>query len=206
MTIVNDKYRWHGPFSTERIVSMLDDEEVRPEGYTVAQSEDVVRGELVPITPESVLHTCIPCINTDDKGLCFGKAEWLTDMLKVTGLKHLGYLHLVDGKCVGGAEFLPSTKVPYPIPDKRADNAFLTCSYVSSSERDFKSHPLERLVGDLTEQGFATLSVAASESVVFPNGPMEWFVKKGFSDKGVMMTEELHTATIHYLQLEVGES
>lgn len=204
MVLVNDKYRWHGPFTKERILMMLEDEEVKPESLPMKQSDDVIRGELVPMTPRSVLDTCAPCMNMKDKGMCYGKAEWMTDMLKGTQLKHLGYLHYVDGECVGGAEFLPSTKVPYPIPDKRGDNAYLTCTYVSRSEKDFKSHPLERLIQDLRDMPFTTLSVAAAEESVFPNGPMDWFVRKGFVDKGILVREDMHEATIHYLQLDIG--
>jgi hypothetical protein len=29
---------------------------------------------------------------------------------------------------------------------------------------------------------------------------MSWFVRKGFVDKGILITEELHKAEIHYLQ------
>lgn len=206
MTIVNGKYRWHGPFTKEQIILMLEDEGVRPEERSIAQSDDIVRGELVPITPGSVLETCTPCIGVDDKGLCFGKSEFIAGIMKDRGLKHLGYLHFVDGKCVGGAEFLPSKKVPYPIPDKREDNAFLTCSYVSSETKDFKSHPLEKLVQDLKGQGFTTLSVAASESAVLPNGPKAWFERKGFVDMGILSREELHGAEIHYLQLDLGKA
>ena len=203
MTIVNEKHRWHGPFTKDQILLMLEDEMVRPETRPIDQSDDIVRGDLVTITPESVLQTCTPCIGMDDKGLCYGKSEWIADVMKDKGLRHLGYLHFVDGKCVGGAEFLPSKKVPYPIPDKRDDNAFLTCSYVSSETKDFKSHPLEKLVEDLKEQGFVTLSVAASEHVVLPNGPKAWFERKGFVDKGVLSKEGLHGAEIHYLQLDL---
>jgi len=39
--------------------------------------------------------------------------------------------------------------------------------------------------------------------VVFPNGPLEWFENKGFVDIGVLITEPLHKAEIHYLQLEL---
>jgi len=203
MIIVNDRLRWHGPFSKERILEMIESEELEPVPYVVDQSDDVVHGELVPITPDSVPKTCIPCINVDDKGLCMGKSEWVGDMLKETGLKNLGYLHMLGGKCVGGAEFLPSKKVPYPIPDKRKDNAFLTCSYLSNEDKDFRTHPLEKLILDLGSSGFKTLSVAASEKVVFPNGPIDWFTRKGFEDKGVLFEEELHEATIHYLQLRL---
>jgi len=203
MTIVNDKYRWHGPFSKETILEILEDEGAGPVAQPISQSNDIVRGKLVPITPASVLQTCVPCINVEDKGLCMGKSEWVAEMLSATGLKNLGYLHFDDGKCVGGAEFLPSKRVPYPIPDKRNDNAFLTCSYLSSETRDYKTHPLEKLIGEIGGLGFKTLSVAASEKVVFPNGPMDWYTRKGFVDRGILHEEKMHGATIHYLQLEL---
>ncbi|MBN1678236.1 MAG: hypothetical protein JW880_06825 [Candidatus Thermoplasmatota archaeon] len=203
MLIVNDKYRLHGPFTAERVIAMLSDEGVEPREYSVRQGDDVVRGELAPITPESVLETAATCAGADDAGLCMGKSEWVQEVLRTTGLKHLGYTHAHDGKCVGGAEFLPSTLVPYPIPDKRESNAFLTCSYLSDERKDYKTHPLERLSQDLKTWGFDTLSVAASKDVVFPNGPMSWFEKKGFTDKGTLITEELHKAKIHYLQMSL---
>lgn len=200
MLLVNDRHRLHGPFTAERVLGLLSDEDAEPRAYSVMQSDDVVRGELAPITPESVLGTGATCAGADDAGLCMGKSEWVRDVLKSTGLRHLGYAHAHNGACVGGAEFLPSTVVPYPIPDKRQGNAFLTCSYLSDDKKDYRTHPLERLSEDLKAWGFDTLSVAASKDVVFPNGPMSWFVKKGFVDKGILITEELHNAEIHYLQ------
>lgn len=200
MLLVNDKHRLHGPFTAERVLAMLSDEDLEPRAYTVRQSGDVVKGDLTAITPESVLGTGATCAGADDSGLCMGKSEWVRDVLRTTGLQHLGYVHAHNGACVGGAEFLPSELVPYPIPNKRKGNAFLTCSYLSDEKKDFRTHPLERLCQDLKEWGFDTLSVAASKDVVFPNGPMAWFEKKGFADKGILITEELHKAEIHYLQ------
>lgn len=202
MLLVNDEHRWHGPFSKEMVQAMLDDE-VEPVGYSVDQSEDVVEGVLTPIDPESVLATHSTCAGTEDEGLCMGKSEWVRNVMKSNRLKHLGFAHSLDGKCVGGAEFLPAQAVPYPIPDKRRGNAFLTCSYLSDEKRDFRTHPLRRLIQDLKVGGFDTLSVAASRDVVFPNGPMRWFERKGFVDKGILITEELHRAEIHYMQLRL---
>ena len=203
MLIVNDKYRWHGPFTKERIVGMLEDEGVAPESYSVTQSDNTVRGELLQMDPNTVLRTCDPCVGGGDINICRGKAGWVTGLLKETSLSNLGYIHLWNGKCVGGAEFLPSGRVPYPIPDKRSKNAFLTCSYTSDEKLDFKSFPLEKLIEDLRDSGFDTLSMAASKDVVFPNGPMSWYQKKGFVDKGLLVREELHNAEIHYMQKEL---
>ena len=202
MLLVNDKHRWHGPFSKEMVQAMLDDE-VKPVGYAVDQSEDVVKGSLTPIDVESVLTTGTTCAGAEDEGLCRGKSEWVENVMVSHGLKHLGYVHMHEGKCVGGAEFLPSEIVPYPIPDKRRKNAFLTCSYLSDEKNDFKTYPLDQLILDLKGWGYETLSVAASKDVVFPNGPQWWFEKKGFIDKGILVTEDLHMAEIHYMQLQL---
>jgi len=203
MLLVNDKHRLHGPFSLEKVRALVEDEVIEPERYEVKQSEDVAKGELVPLASQSVLSTCRPCMGSDEETLCRAKSEWIAKVINSLRLKHLGYLHFLDGACVGGAEFLPSKCVPYPIPDKRNNNAFLTCSFLSDEKKDYKTYPLMRLIDDLRAWGFRTLSVAASRDVVFPNGPLEWFENKGFVDIGVLITEPLHKAEIHYLQLEL---
>ncbi len=205
MLLVNNKHRLHGPFTVEQVEAMLQDEEGEPRLYSVVQSDKVVRGELTPITPESVLRTSTSCAGAEDEGLCRGKSEWVEAVMKKLNLKHIGYVHSIDGRCVGGAEFLPSLNVPYPIPDKREDNAFLTCSYLSDAELDYRTHPLERLAKDLKGWGFATLSAVASAEGVFPNGPMPWFEKRGFRDRGVLFTERLHRAELHYVQLDLQD-
>jgi hypothetical protein len=200
MLLVNDRYRLHGPFTSEKVQALLEDEEPTPCPHAVRQSERVVRGELVPLTAETTLATCDTCAGTPDPGLCRGKAEWAGQMIEATGLPHLGYLHMMDGRCVGGAEFLPSRLVPYPIPEKGPRDAFLTCVYVSDEARDYKTHPTERLLEDLEGRGFETVSVAASTDVVFPNGPSSWFERMGFEDKGLLVREEMHGAEIHLLR------
>jgi len=200
MLIVNDRYRVHGPFSSQMVEGLLSDEPVLPGPQRIGEPGDIVRGELVPLTSQSALMTCVTCAGSPDPGLCRGKAEWIDLMMKVTGFSHLGYLHLVDGRCVGGSEFLPSKLVPYPVPDKGDRDAFLTCVYVSDERHDFKTHPLERLLGDLRDRDFGTVSVAASKDSAFPNGPAPWFERFGFEDRGRLTTEEMHGADIHLLQ------
>ncbi len=199
MLLVNDRYRLHGPFTTERVLALLEDEMTEPCAYDVPVGGDVVRGELVPLTPETALSTCDTCAGAPDRGLCRGKAEWVRDMMAASGMPHLGYLHTVDGRCVGGAEFLPSRLVPYPVPAKGQRDAFLTCVYLSDAERDYKLHPTERLLGDFPALGFDSVSVAASVEGVFPNGPASWFERLGFRDEGSLVREEMHSADIHLL-------
>lgn len=200
MLMVNERHRLHGPFSSERVVALLDDEDTGPVPFAVRQSSDVVRGDLVPLTPESALSTCHTCAGSPDPGLCRGKAEWVAQMMEDSGLPHLGYLHTADGRCVGGAEFLPSRLVPYPIPAKGPEDAFLTCVYVSDEAHDYKTHPTKRLLSELGPLGFETVSVAASMDAVFPNGPVAWFERLGFEDQGLLVREEMHGADVHLLR------
>ncbi|MEW5748215.1 MAG: hypothetical protein AB1793_05435 [Candidatus Thermoplasmatota archaeon] len=203
MLIVNDRHRLHGPFSSERVVALLDDEDTGPVPFAVRQGGDVVRGDLVPLTPDSALSTCHTCAGSPDPGLCRGKAEWVAQMIGDSGLPHLGYLHMAEGRCVGGAEFLPSRLVPYPIPEKGPKDAFLTCVYASDEAHDYKAHPTERLLSELGPLGFDTVSVAASTDGVFPNGPAAWFGRFGFEDRGLLVREEMHGADIHLLQMRL---
>jgi hypothetical protein len=203
MLIVNDDHRWCGPFSKEDALAMLNDEELTPRRFPWHGTNELIEGDLVGVTSESVLSTCEPCLGTDDIGLCRGKSEWVHEMLESEGVDNLGYLHLVDGQCVGGAEYLPSTMVPYPVPDKRKENAFLTCSYASNGDRDYRTFPLRMLIDDLGKRGYEALSVAAAREGVYPNGPTAWFEHLGFEDKGHLATEGLQDIEIRHLQLRL---
>lgn len=203
LLVVNDSRRWQGPFTSEIVESLLEDEDFAPPAHEPRQGDELVEGDLVPIDEKSVLSTCVPCISMDDKGLCMGKSEWVRDFLKSTGLKNLGYLHFHGSQCVGGAEFLPSLRVPYPIPDKRDDNAFLACTFRSDDRLDFKSHPLAALIDDLGANGWSTLSTVTSSDGVFPSGPKDWLRKKGFEDMGVLAKERLQGTEIHHMRLRL---
>ncbi len=201
--IVNDMDRLLGPFTNEEVLALLYDEDMPAEEGVPMQSDAVVRGTLEPITPESVLSTCAACLRSNDSGLCRGKAEWTRAMLGRSNANHLGYLHFMEGRCVGGAEYLPSIDVPYPIPDKRATNAFLTCSFRSDGDADYRTYPLDRLREELPGLGFDTLSVVSSTRTRFPNGPVEWFEGKGFEARETLAHEDLHDTDLVYMQLRL---
>jgi len=201
LLVVNDAIRWNGPFSEEVLLQLLQGIEVKRKPYAVNQSINVVKGELVPITAETVVETCVPCLSSERKELCNAKRDWIKAMLVKARREHLGFLHFYRGKCVGGAEFLPSDLVPYPIPGKGEGVAFLTCSFLSDENKDYKTYPLQALAEHLSKRGFKTLLAIASEEVVFPNGPLWWFLAQGFVDKGELFYEPGEQARMHLLEL-----
>ena len=93
--------------------------------------------------------------------------------------------------------------MPYQIPDKRVGNAFLTCSYASDESYDYRTHPLKKLIAELGDKGFDTLSIASAMEGIYPNGPADWFEGFGFEDAGHLKTEEFPTIEIRYLQLHL---
>ena len=203
MLIVNDEYRWCGPFSKEDVLAMLEGEDVVPATFPWEGPGEVVEGDLVEITPNSVLSTCEPCMKTRDIGLCRGKSEWVHEVTEKEGADHLGYLHMVDGVCAGGAEYLPSKIVPYPIPGKDERSAFLTCAYSSEGKRDYRTYPLKRLTSYLRSRGYESLSIAADTRGVYPNGPAAWFADFGFEDVGHLSTEDLQGIEIRHMKLRL---
>lgn len=201
--IVNERLRWLGSFSKEEVLALLYDEELPRRDTQDQEIGAATDGDLTPITPESVLATCEPCLQSADIGLCRGKAEWIQSVLEESGAEHLGYLHFMEGRCVGGAEYLPSPRVPYPIPDKRKTNAFLTCLFRSAAERDYASFPLRRLVDELGRSGYDTLSVVCSTNTTFPNGPASMFEKRGFERREVLAHEDIHDTDLVFMQLSL---
>ena len=97
-------------------------------------------------------------------------------------------MHLDDNKVVGGAEFVPSPKVPYAVP-KEANTAFLTCIYHSSTEWDYKVYPLYALEKKLSNKYNRVIAIC-DEIGTFPNGNVAWFKMQGYEDLGLISVEE----------------
>lgn len=108
-----------------------------------------------------------------------------------------GYMNVdEEGQMLGGAEYLPSMVVPYGIP-KNEKTAFLTCVYGSDSEYDYKSAPLQELEKYLFTQ-YERIQVISDEKSVFPNGNMDFFLKNGYKDAGIIAQEKGY-CTLHLL-------
>ncbi len=199
MTVIDDKLRWHGPISIRNLESILNGIIPEAKPYIVKMSNNVIIGDIKDLTEETIVDTCILCSSSKENIYCNKKGNWIKTLRKKYNLPHMGKLHYLNNICIGGAEFIPSMVAPYPIP-KAKDVAFLTCSFVSSEDGDYKAYPLQILEEELSSLGFTSIIAIASENTPFPNGPLDWFLDKGYMDLGFVYNEERHFAKMHLVK------
>lgn len=202
LIIFNNELRWNGPISLGTIQSIAQGNIPEGKPYKVNMGTQLIEGNIEMLTEESVFDTCICCAPSVKINCCESKANWIKQIRKEFNLPHLGVLHYCNDKCVGGAEFVPSLAVPYPIA-KSKDIAFLTCSYLSEEDYDYKSFPLIKLEEELLHLGYKALTAIASEDVVFPNGTLNWFLERGYIDLGNVYYEERDFAKMHLIKKDL---
>lgn len=206
LLLVNGKHRWNGPFNRQNVLDLLEDAPPTRPLYAPGTGTVEFAGELVPVGVATIEATCETCFGSSDRSLCRAKSAWVGNVLRRTGLPHLGFLSMDGGRCVGGAEFLPIEEIPYPITGGKPGDAFITCSYATQPDFDFKSQPLRRLLAFLKESGFRRAFMIASVGVVFPNGPVDWYQARGFNDLGKVAYEEDEHAELHLLRQDLQQT
>lgn len=172
LLIFDDTIRWNGPITKATIESIVEGKVPERKPYKIKIENEIIEGNLKELKTGTTLESWKPCVPSGDPSCCIAKRDWLEKIREEFSLPYLGLLHFYKNTCVGGAEFIPSIAVPYSIPKDRS-TAFLTCSYLSYKNRDYKSYPLEVLIQNLPELGFNKLLANASEEVVFPNGTLK---------------------------------
>lgn len=202
MLVIDNKLRWHGPVSTGNFERILDGVIPEAKPYIVKASNNIIKGQIKNLTEETIGDTCMLCSSSKEKIYCQEKGKWIKNLRLNYSLPHLGKLHYLNNNCIGGAEFVPSMEVPYPI-QKAKDLAFLTCSFASSEEGDYKSYPLQELEKELPQLGFRSIIAIASENTPFPNGPLHWFIDKGYIDLGFIHNEERHFAKMYLVKKDL---
>lgn len=195
----DDKYRWNGPITMKIIKEISEKNYPEKRPYSVKMAKQIYRGRIYNLTEDNAGDICTCCSPDESDTYCKLKGKWIEGIMKEFKLPNVGVLHYKDDKCIGGAEFVPSVKVPYDVP-KGSDIAFLTCSYLSGGEYDYKSYPLEILESELHTMGYKKLEAVTSLNVVFPNGPLSWFIERGYKDLGLLYYEKGDFAEMHLVQ------
>lgn len=197
LLVFNDNYRWNGPITRSQIMDIARGKYPVKKPYKVNLSKVVATGELKELTEETVMDSAVACdISLNHQECCLAKQKWVKRIREKYDLPHLGLLHYVENQCVGGAEFVPSLEVPYPVP-KAPETAFLTCSFRSDELFDYRSFPLARLEEQLRKFGFRELIAVVSEQVLLPNGPLAWFLERKYKDLGSIYYEKNDHAKMH---------
>lgn len=195
--IFNNHIRWNGPITKKLIEHIKNGGIPKRKPYQVQIGTKVFQGEIQLLNEDTICFvepTCSP-----DKSCCIKKGNYIDTILSEYALPHLGVIQLKQDQCVGGAEYLPLELVPYPIPHFE-NAAFLTCSYASDTEWDYRSYPLQILEEELKYLGFKQLIGIASVDVCFPNGPLSWFISRGYEDLGFVYYDEESHAKMHLIK------
>ncbi len=183
--LVVEGRRYYAPLTRSFLKRLADGEFPEEAPYIVNHGTQKKVGELVALSEDN-MHVA---------GCCTGRKDLSKErFFQEQSSEVYGVLNLEDGKLIGGAEALPSQKVPYPIP-KAKDYAFLTCVYPAEELIDAKAAPLSVLEQRLSQTYRKLYAVTAKEGT-FPNGDLAWFQRLGYRDEGVVSVEENY-ATLH---------
>ncbi|MGE5654295.1 MAG: hypothetical protein ACM3ZQ_08580, partial [Bacillota bacterium] len=122
---------------------------------------------------------CIPGIGAE---LCSAKANWLRQHGASTGF--CGLIGYAADQAVGFAEILPETMIPYPLGEKSAQRAFITCLYSPNEwglKLDYRVSLIRALMGELPKHGYHELSIICGTETPYPNGPEGILLPLGFT-------------------------
>lgn len=192
LTVVNDKYRYFSPLTRNFLDLICNDyipieKPYRPKLGTIRK--DVI---IEPIKKSNYL-IATKCMGKKWSKKCTEKMKFLEKQ----NINIFGYINFdINNNLLGGAECMPSLLVPYKIP-KDNKTAFLTCVYLSDNEFDYKSGPLIKLENQLSFK-YNKIIVISDEMGIFPNGDLDFFIKNGYEDMGVI-SKENNYCTLHLL-------
>ncbi|MGG7164176.1 hypothetical protein [Clostridium ihumii] len=192
LTIVNDKHRYFAPVRRKFLNSLCNGEIPIERPYIPKLGITKKNVILEPIR-KSNYSIAGKCTGGECSKSCNKKIKFLEDK----DISILGYMNVDENnKLLGGVEYMPSLLIPYKIP-KDDKTAFLTCVYISDSDFDYKSGPLTKLEDTLVLK-YNKILVISDEKGIFPNGDLDFFIKNGYEDMGVI-SEEDNYCRLHLL-------
>jgi hypothetical protein len=183
LTVLDKQYRYFHPLTRPFLEQVKAGLVPAEKPYLPHLGVDIYQGDIVPITWYNCIlaGSCTGRVNnpcTQDKSI----------FLAQEGLDIYGFMNIESNRLLGGAEYMPSKQVPYPIP-KDEHTAFITCVYVSDSEFDYKTPALKALEAYLKKKYAKVLGIS-DEQGVFPNGDLDFFLRNGYADVGVISQEK----------------
>ena len=180
MTVINETTRMPSPMPAEELVRIAVEGFLPPPPSPVLKQPEACTGTIRPLTTSNLVNTCHLCIPSEEKRGCQAKAAWAARITRRIPGKILGFSTYHNGQVVGAVEFLPLALVPYPLPVKTPDTAFITCLYSLENGADYRGQLLKRLMEHLRGTDYCEVCVIAGKRTPYPNGPQAFFTQHGF--------------------------
>lgn len=191
LTVINDTYRHYSPINKQFLDSLCSGIIPQDIPYTPKLGENERTGAIVPITADNY-HIAGCCIGKSCLESC--QKKFLSPIYG--NMSIYGFMNVDNGQLLGGAEYIPSMLVPYDIPHDM-ETAFITCVYLSDGQYDYKSPCLRALEEYLSDE-YKKIIVISDEIGVFPNGDLNFFIRNGYEDLGIIAREEGY-CTLHIM-------
>jgi len=179
MTVV-DGTRVVSPLLAEELLHIAADGLVVPPATFTSWGPPAQAEAILPLTAVNITDTCGLCIRADKWRGCQAKAKWAASITRKVSDGVLGFVAYQGSEAVGVVEFLPAPLIPYPLPDRKPDVAFITCIYSTEDRADSRGQLLEWLAGYLQSTGYRELQVIAGQHTAYPNGPQTFFLQYSF--------------------------
>jgi hypothetical protein len=181
MTVIDEKIRLPSPTPVEELVRIATEGEITalpiPETTLGPEAES---DRVLSLTASSIADSCSLCNRADEQEACLAKTGWAADITCKVPEGILGFIAYDKGEAAGAVEFLPSPLVPYPLPEKSNEIAFITCIYSFEEGADYRGQVLKHLLNHLQDSSYRELQVVAGQRSPYPNGPEPFFRKYGF--------------------------
>lgn len=137
-----------------------------------------------PLQIGNIKVACGCCGNKTERN-CVKKQEFLRQFKQNV----YGFIHKnKNGELIGGAEYLPAEFIPYNVSHDKS-TAFITCVYMTDSEYDYKSAPLNALEEHLKNK-YKKIIAISDENGIFPNGDLNFFINNGYQDEGIIFEDK----------------
>jgi hypothetical protein len=188
LTVIDNTIRVASPTPAKDLVSIASKGLIaEPAAYQPASPQsNAERVELLSAT--NIQETCYLCIPESEKEPCLAKKRWATMIEHKISHSFLGFIAYNDDQPAAVVELLPSTLVPYPLPNKKDVIAFITCLYSTSEMAnlsdmlDYRGFIINHLLEYLPKYGYEQVQIISGRRTAYPNGPAPFLHSYGFKE------------------------
>ncbi|MFX0115778.1 MAG: hypothetical protein ACFFB3_14610 [Candidatus Hodarchaeota archaeon] len=182
MIVINNSIRLAAPMVADDLVKIATDGIVASPTKLQNIGPEAQAERIEPLTIKNIADTFSICNWPRNSQEYQAKITWASDLSQQIAGNIMGFIAYEKEKAVSFAEFLPSTLIPYPLPEKKASIAVINCIYPLEEGPDYRSQVLESLIDYLPHQRYDRLQVISGRRTLAPNGPAGFFFSHDFKE------------------------